>query len=81
MSIEINPTRGGRYVAIVTSDSFDEIPDYTRQDLGWQKVLERLDDFDQRRVELIYTPSPSEEADEAGEEPPPKKRKKPAKRR
>jgi hypothetical protein len=81
LSIEINPTSGGRFVAIVTSESFEEIPDYTRQDLVWQKVLERLDDFDQRRVEFIYTPSPSEEAEEAGEEHPPKKRKKPAKRR
>ena len=75
LSIEINPTSGGRFVAIVTSESFEEIPDYLRQELVWGKVLEKLDDYDQRLVEFIYTPSPSEEREEAADEPPPRKPK------
>ena len=27
----------------------------------WGKILERLDDYEQRRVEFIFTPSPQEE--------------------
>jgi hypothetical protein len=81
LSVEVIPSDGYRFVAIVTSPSFEEIPDYIRQDLVWGKVLEKFDDFDQRLVEFIYTPSPSEEREEAADEPPPRKRKKPAKRR
>jgi hypothetical protein len=81
LSIEINPTSGGRFVAIVTSESFEEVPDYLRQEWIWQKLLERLNDYEQWLVEFVYTPSPSEEAEDAGEEPTPRKRKKPARRR
>jgi hypothetical protein len=81
LSVEVIPSGSYRFVAIVTSDSFEEIPDYIRQDLVWGKVLEKFDDYEQRQVEFIDTPSPSDDQEEAGEEPPPKKRKKPAKRR
>ena len=59
----------------------EEIPDYIRQDLVWGKVLEKFDDYEQRLVEFIDTPSPSDKGEDIGDEPPPKKRKKPAKRR
>jgi hypothetical protein len=81
LSIEINPTSGGRFVAIVTSESFEEIPDHFRQELVWRKLLEELNDYEQWLVEFVYTPSPSEEAEAVADPPPPRKRKKPAKRR
>ena len=81
LNVEIIPSGGYRFVAIVTSESFEEIPDYIRQDLVWGKVLEKFDDYEQRLVEFIDTPSPSDKGEDIGDEPRPRKRKKPAKRR
>ena len=41
--------------------SFADIPEEIRQDMVWGKILEKLDDYEQRRVEFIFTPSPQEE--------------------
>src|SRR5262249_20949491 len=57
LSVEVIPSDNYRFVAIVTSDSFEEIPDYIRQDLVWGKVLEKFDDYEQRLVEFIDTPA------------------------
>ena len=81
LTIEVIPSGSYRFVAIVTSESFEEIPYHLRQDLVWGKILEKFDDYEQRQVEFIDTPSPSDEQEEVSEEPPPRKRKKPAKRR
>ncbi|HZW30628.1 MAG TPA: hypothetical protein VFF52_07980 [Isosphaeraceae bacterium] len=81
LKVEVIPSGGYRFVVIVTSPSFEDIPDYIRQEMVWGKVLERLDNYEQRSVEFIDTPSPSDEQAEVDDEPPPKKRKKPAKRR
>ena len=83
LSVEIIPSDNYRFVAIVTSESFEKIPDYVRQDLVWGKVLEKFNDYEQRLVEFIDTPAASDEEgeEEAPVKAPPKRRKKPAKER
>jgi hypothetical protein len=83
LSIEVQPSGGGRYVAIMRSESFEDIPEHVRQELVWQKILDNLDDYEQRLVEFVHTMAPSEEAgeEEVPVEPPGEMRKKPAKRR
>ena len=61
IKVEVEPSGGGRFVADVTSPSFADIPEELHQELVWGKILERLDDSEQRRVEFIFTPSPEEE--------------------
>jgi hypothetical protein len=78
LKVEVEPSGSARFVAYVTSPSFDEIPDYARQSMVWGKILERLSDSEQRLVEFVFTPSSLDE--EEFDEPPPKP-KKPAKRR
>jgi hypothetical protein len=79
LSIEIIPSGSYRFVAILRSESFEQIPDYIRQNLVWGKVLEKFNDSEQRRVEFIDTPAPSDRGDEAYSIPPPRRRRKPAK--
>lgn len=81
LTVEIIPSDNYRFVAIVSSESFEKIPDYARQELVWGKVLEKFDDYEQRLVEFIDTPATSDTRDEARSTVPPKRRKKPAKRR
>jgi hypothetical protein len=64
--VEIQPSGLGKFVAIVRSESFNEIPEHLRQDLVWAKVIRRLDDDEQRSVEFIHTPAPSEETADNG---------------
>jgi hypothetical protein len=78
MAVEVEPSGSGRFVAIVQSPSFDQIPDYVRQELVWGKILEKLSDYEQRSVEFVFTPSALDEQE--SDEPPPKP-KKSAKRR
>jgi hypothetical protein len=78
MNVDVEPSGGGRFVAVVTSLSFADIPEEARQDLVWGKVMEKLNDYEQRLVEFIDTPSPLEERSSG--EPLPRPRK-PAKRR
>lgn len=82
LRIEIQPSFGGRYVAVMLSDSFEEIPEYARQELVWQKILDELSDHEQRLVEFVHTIPPSEEAgeEETPVAPPKSRRKKPAER-
>ena len=61
MKVEVEPSGGGRFVADVTSPSFADIPEELHQEIVWGKILEKLDDSEQRRVEFIFTPSPEEE--------------------
>ncbi len=67
LNIEVQPSGGGRFVAIVRSPSFEEIPEHLRQNLVWEKILEKLNDHEQRLVEFVHTLAPSEE--EADSEP------------
>jgi hypothetical protein len=78
MKVEVEPSGSGRFVAYVTTPSFDNIQDYVRQELVWGKILEKFNDYDQRSVEFVFTPSSLDE--EEFDEPPPKP-KKSAKRR
>ena len=59
--VQVEPSGGGRFVADVTSPSFADIPEELHQELVWGKILEKLDDSEQRRVEFVLTPSPEEE--------------------
>jgi hypothetical protein len=61
MKVGVEPSGSGRFVADVTSPMFAEIPEAIRQNMVWGKILEKLDDSEQRRVEFIFTPSPEEE--------------------
>jgi hypothetical protein len=61
MKVEVEPSGGGRFVADVTSPSFADIPEELHQELVWGKILEKLDDSEQRRVEYVFTPSPEDE--------------------
>jgi hypothetical protein len=61
MKVQVEPSGGGRFVADVTSPSFADIPEELHQELVWGKILEKLDDSEQRRVEFVFTPSPEEE--------------------
>jgi len=67
LNVEVQPSGGGRFVAIVRSPSFERILPHFRQNLVWGKILEKLDDYEQRLVEYVHTPAPSEE--EADSEP------------
>jgi hypothetical protein len=78
LKVVVQPSGGGRFVASVFSSSFAEIPDEYRQDLVWQKIIDKLNDYEQRLVEFVYTDSPSDQQ-EAGESP--DNRKKQAKAR
>ena len=78
MTVEVEPSGSGRFVAIVESPSFDQIADYVRQNMVWGKILERLNDYEQRSVEFVFTPST---VDEEEFDKPPQKPKKSAKRR
>jgi hypothetical protein len=81
LTIEVIPD-SYRFVVVIRSESFEKIPDYVRQDLVWGKVLEKFDDNEQRLVEFIDTPAPSDKGEEkAPVKPPKQKRDKPAKRR
>ncbi len=60
VNVEVEPSGGGRFVAEVTSASFTDIPEEIRQDLVWGKILEKLDDYEQRLVEFVFTASPLE---------------------
>ena len=80
LTIEVIPSGSYRFVVIVESESFEEIPYHLRQELVWRKILDKFDDHEQRQVEFIDTPASSDEQ-EVADEPPPRKRKKPAKRR
>ena len=61
MKVEVEPSGGGRFVADVPSPSFADIPEELHQELVWGKILEKLDDSEQRRVEFVFTPTPEDE--------------------
>lgn len=46
--------------AIVVSPSFDEMPEYGRQELVWGKMLDELTERELRRLDFIFTYTPRE---------------------
>lgn len=52
-----------RYFASVVSDTFEGKDEAWRQSQVWGRILDSLDDADQRRVEFVYTDAPSERPD------------------
>lgn len=49
-----------RYFARVVSKTFEGMNEARRQALVWNRLLNTLDDSDQRRVEFVFTDAPSE---------------------
>ena len=48
-----------------STPAFETMDEYDRQLLVWGKILEKLDDQEQRRVEFVHTTAPSERAEAA----------------
>ena len=63
LEVEIESEERGRVVAEVLSPAFETMDEFDRQGLVWGKILERLDDQEQRRVEFVHTTAPSERAE------------------
>jgi acid stress-induced BolA-like protein IbaG/YrbA len=60
LEVEIESEERGRVVAEVLSTAFETMEEYDRQKIVWHKLLERLDDYEQTRVEFVHTTAPSE---------------------
>ena len=73
LQVEIESEELGRVVAEVLSPAFETMDEFDRQHIVWQKLLDRLDDYEQTRVEFVHTTAPSER--EAAEKPKKAKRK------
>jgi acid stress-induced BolA-like protein IbaG/YrbA len=67
LEVEIESEELGRVVAEVISPAFETMDEFDRQGLVWEKILERLDDQEQRRVEFVHTTAPSERAEASSE--------------
>jgi hypothetical protein len=67
LEVEIESEEYGRVVAEVLSPAYETMDEYERQELVWGKILERLDDQEQRRVEFVHTTAPSERAEAAND--------------
>ena len=65
LEVEIESEEYGRVVAEVLSPAFETMDELDRQRFVWGKILERLDDQEQRRVEFVHTTAPSERAEAA----------------
>lgn len=53
-----------KYFGVVISRTFEGMNEADRQEIVWRRILDTLDDADQRRVEFVYTDAPSERPDE-----------------
>ena len=53
-SVIIDPD-GGRWVAIVRSDSFEGFDEWERQDVVWQLLLDVLTDDEIAKVAFVFT--------------------------
>ena len=51
-----------KYFGSIVSRSFEGMGEAGRQSLVWGRILDALDDDDQRRIEFVYTNAPSEHA-------------------
>ncbi|MGC8644018.1 MAG: hypothetical protein ACP5XB_29515 [Isosphaeraceae bacterium] len=60
LEVEVESEEHGRVVMEVLSPAFETMPEFDRQHIVWQKRLDRLDDYEQSRVEFIFTTAPSE---------------------
>jgi len=60
LEVEIESEELGRVVAEVVSSAFETMSEYDRQHIVWQQLLDRLDDYEQTRVEFVFTTAPSE---------------------
>jgi acid stress-induced BolA-like protein IbaG/YrbA len=58
--VHIERGHGYRIVAEVVSPSFEMMSEGERQRLVWSKLLDELDDDEQRAIDTVFTNSPSE---------------------
>jgi hypothetical protein len=62
-NVMVSPSGGGRVLVVVVSSMFEDLPDGDRQDRVWRKLIDRLDDDEQARVEFVFTRTPEEARD------------------
>jgi acid stress-induced BolA-like protein IbaG/YrbA len=67
LQVKILENRGTRVLVSVISSSFEEIDEAHRQRMVWGKLMKELGDYDSRRVEFVFTDSPSEIAEASPE--------------
>ena len=58
--VEIEPNRGFKVVAVVTSSDFEDMDEGERQHLVRKKLIQKLNADEQARVESVHTMAPSE---------------------
>ncbi len=60
--IRVLPADSAKYkcFADIISETFEGMDEAERQAIAWGRILETLDDEDQRRIEFMYTDAPSE---------------------
>ncbi len=68
LQVRILENRGTRVLVSVVSSSFEEIDEGHRQRMVWGRLINELGDYDSRRVEFVFTDSPSEIAEANAEE-------------
>lgn len=61
--VQILENRGTRILASVVSPSYETMDEGDRQSMVWGRLIDELGDYDSRRVEFVYTDSPSEVAE------------------
>jgi len=60
LEVEIEPNRGFKVVAVVTSKEFEKMDEGDRQHLVWSQLIDHLDPYEQTQVEFVHTMAPSE---------------------
>jgi acid stress-induced BolA-like protein IbaG/YrbA len=60
LEVRILDNRGTRVLVAVISPEFENMDEGDRQELVWGKLLDELGDEDSRRVEFVFTDTPSE---------------------
>jgi hypothetical protein len=60
LHVEIEPNRGFKVVAVVTSKQFEKMDEADRQHLVWLQLIDHLDPYEQTQVEFVHTMAPSE---------------------
>lgn len=59
-SVEFEQDHPYKFLVYVVSSSFETMDEGERQSLVWEQVFRILNEFEQERIEYIYTESPSE---------------------
>ncbi len=63
-AIEIHPTAFGKITVVVTSRTFQDMPEHERQRRVWEAIANDLDPGEQGAIEFVFTNAPGEETSE-----------------